>query len=268
MPNPPFTPNEINPSDVALEPVALRAGDSWTWRRVFDGYPPVDGWALQYILNSPTVRFAFPADTITADDDGFTFDVALTSVQTSPVAPGRYDLYAVLTNTADELQQTFQLQAVQVDANLATGASPVDTRSLVKKTLDTLEAAILGDASPTVQEYEIHGRKVRYTDRIQLKQLRDEYKAEYRQEQIAVQRRVTRAKRNVGVSFRYQHTKGDSRWLSYYSDLKDAESFPNQGRLRTPRTMNPAEHDRGNHRWHTESSADSRRRRLDALRPD
>ena len=200
MPNPPFTPNQINPSDVALEPVALRAGDSWTWQRVFDGYAPTDGWALQYILNSPTVRFTFPADTITADEDGFTFDVSLTSAQTSGVAPGRYELYAVLNNASRMLQQTFQLQAVRVDANLATGTAPVDTRSLVKKTLDMLEAAILGDASPIVQEYEVHGRKVRYMDRLQLKQLRDEYKAEYRQEQIA--KGEYTPKRNVGVSFR------------------------------------------------------------------
>ena len=147
---------------VAGEPTALRAGDSWQWTRNFGGYPSGQGWALQYILNSATAIFQFPAGSITADQDGQSFDIAVTPAQSAGVMPGIYDLYAVLSLTqADTLtdQQTFLLQSCRVDASLAGASTPIDTRSFVKKTLDILEDAILGDASPLVQEYEIAGRR-------------------------------------------------------------------------------------------------------------
>lgn len=196
----PVTPNFVNPSEVPLEPTVLRAGDSWSWHRLFPEYPSGQGWALQYVLNSPTVRFAFPAGTITPNADGFGFDVSIPGGQTAAVVAGVYEFYAVLSNTAEALQQTFLLQSVQVQPNLATATGAVDTRSFVKKTLDALEAAMLGDASPLVQEYEIHGRLVKYMDRLQLKTLRDQFKQEYRTEQIA-NGEYTR-KHRVGVFFR------------------------------------------------------------------
>jgi hypothetical protein len=195
--NPTYTPNQINPPDVALEPVALRAGDSWTWKRIFEDYPTCDGWVLQYVLNSATARFAFPAGAIENDADGVSFAVAVASADTANVAPGIYELYAVLSN--DGQQQTFQLQNVRIDANIARGTAPVDTRSFVKKTLDILELAIVGDQSPIVQEYEIHGRLVKYTDRIALKRLRDDFKAEYRLELIAKGEYTPR--RSAGIQF-------------------------------------------------------------------
>jgi hypothetical protein len=188
------------PSDTPQEPNHLRAGDSWTWKRCFPGYAPADGWSLLYVINSATSRFAFPQSTISADADGQTFDVSLSSAQTSEVAPGTYDFYAILTNATDSLQQTFPLETVYVAPNLAGATAPVDTRSFVKKTLDTIEAAIAGDTSPMVQEYEIHGRKVRYNDRLQLMQLRDRFRAEYRQELIA--KGEYAPQRNVGITFR------------------------------------------------------------------
>ncbi len=200
MSTPPFTPAFVNPSEVPLEPTVLRAGDSWNWHRYFPEYASGDGWKLQYILNAPTLRFAFPAGTIAQDIDAIGFDVALAGAQTAAIGAGTYECYAVLSNTALGLQQTFALQSVQVQPNLATASGAVDTRSFVKKTLDALEAAILGDASPLVQEYEIHGRLVKYMDRLQLKALRDQFKQEYRTEQIA-NGEYTR-KHRVGIFFK------------------------------------------------------------------
>ncbi len=102
--------------------------------------------------------------------------------------PGPYDLYAVLSLTqAGTLtdQQTFLLQSCRVDASLAGASAPIDTRSFVKKTLDILEAAILGDASPLVQEYEIAGRRINYMNRTELTKLRDDYALKYRAERAA-----------------------------------------------------------------------------------
>ena len=199
MQNPPFTPLFTQPSDVALDPTALRAGDSWEWLRIFPGYLPSDGWTLQYILNSPGARFAFPDGAVTAMPDGFTFSISVTGAQTAAVLGGQYELYAILANTSADLQQTVELQRVRVAPNLSTATAAVDTRSFAKKSLDMLEAAILGDQSPMVQEYEIHGRRVQYMSRLQLKQLRDQFKSEVRAEMIASGEYVP--KRRVGIAF-------------------------------------------------------------------
>lgn len=178
----------------------LRAGDSWLWRRIFDGYPSGLGWEAQYVLNSPQGRFAFPAGSITADLDDISFDVLVSSEQTAAIAAGVYDLYAVLTNTTIAAQQTIPLQSVCVQPNILGATGGVDTRTFAKRTLDMIEAAIAGDVSPHVQEYEINGRRLQYMDRMKLKDLRDQYRYEVRQEQIASGEYVP--KRRVGVFFR------------------------------------------------------------------
>jgi hypothetical protein len=173
----------VDPLNYPADPDALRAGDFWKWQREFPDYPSSE-WSLQYILNSPTARFPFPGGSIAAQTDGTGFDINVPAGATADVAAGTYELYAVLTKGEGE-NQTFALQDVRVDANIATATAAVDTRSFVKKTLDIIEAAILGDTSAHVQEYEIHGRKVKYTDRVSLQDLRMQYKREYKAELTA-----------------------------------------------------------------------------------
>lgn len=199
----PPTPNIQSAPLVATDPTALRAGDSWQWMRTFGDYPSGEGWTLQYVLNASTARFAFPAGSVTPDADGQGFDILVTPAQTASVVPGTYDLYAVLTLTVAgtvTAQETMLLQSVRVDANIAGANAPIDTRSFVKKTLDILEAAILGDASPLVQEYEIAGRRINYMNRTELMKLRDEYAYKYQQERAA--RGEFTPKRKVELVFR------------------------------------------------------------------
>ncbi len=190
-----------------MEPTALRAGDSWQWKRSYGNYPSGAGWALQYILNSPLAKFPFPAGTITADEDGQAFDIAVAPAQTAACPAGNYELYAVLTLTVGgtvTAQETRLLQSVRVDPNILAGNSPIDTRSFIKKTLDALEAAIAGDQSPLVQEYEIGGqggnRRIKYMDRKQLTDLRDVYAYRYDQERAA--RGEFTPKHKVEITFR------------------------------------------------------------------
>ena len=196
-PNTPFT---VEPPLVPFEPTSLRAGDSWTWQRVFDGYPSGGGWTAQYILNSAQARFAFPSTSATAALDGFGFNINVAAGDTATVATGAYELYVVLSNAGLAAQQTFLLQRVMVQPNIFTAALGVDTRSFAKRTLDMIEAAISGDVSAHVQEYEINGRRIQYMDRMKLAELRDKYKYEVRQEQIAAGEYTP--KRRVGVFFR------------------------------------------------------------------
>ena len=178
----------------------LRAGDSWLWRRYFDGYPSGGGWTAQYVLNSPQGRFPFPTGSVSAASDQVDYSISVPGSATQNLAPGQYDLYVVLVNAAASAQQTILLQSVLVEPNILGAQLGVDTRSFAKRTLDMIEAAISGDVSPHVQEYEIQGRRLQYMDRMKLKQLRDQYRYEYRQEQIA--NGEYSPKRRVGVFFR------------------------------------------------------------------
>jgi len=180
----PDSPNLFDtPSGIPSEPVRLRAGDSWKWTTAFDGYSPADGWTLKYVFNAPEVaRVALPDDSAQAGTDG-SFDVTVPASATTGITPGTYDIYAILVNGSE--QRTIELESVAVLANIAGATSAADTRSFAKKTLDAIEAAIAGDTSPHVQEYEIHGRRVRYMERALLLQYRAQFKVEYRNEQIA-----------------------------------------------------------------------------------
>ena len=186
----PNTPNLLDtPGGIPPEPVELRAGDSWKWQRSFDGFPS-SAWTLSYIFNLPPdglrpgARFVIPSSACTADTDGQSFDVAMTASATAAVAWGTYDIYAILANATTSEQRTVELESVLIHSNIAGASAAIDTRSFVKKTLDALEAAIAGDTSPLVQEYEVHGRRVQYMKRMELLQLRAQFKTEYRQEQI------------------------------------------------------------------------------------
>jgi hypothetical protein len=184
----PATPiAEFHDSAVPLEPTHLRAGDSWNWTRAFPNYPSA-AYTLTYILNSPTHRFVFPAAAITPDKDSQSFDIQLSPTQTGPCPADTYDFVAVLTQAASAgdgqipQQVTLVLQSVLIEANLATATGPVDTRSFVKRTLDMIRAAILGDARPDVQEYMIQGRQLRKIPRKELETLLASYEYRYKAE--------------------------------------------------------------------------------------
>lgn len=199
----PTIPNFTQPLELPLlpsDPEILRAGDSWTWRRSFSEYSSQDGWELQFVLNSPSAQFKFPDGGITSDAEG-SFLVSLSSAETQTVVPGIYDLIAVLTNASANPAQriTFETQRVTVQANILDSTSPVDTRSFVKKTLDILEAAMLGNSSPEVTEYEINGRHVKMMTAEELRKLRNKYKYEYERE--LERAGVFVRKRHIGIRF-------------------------------------------------------------------
>jgi hypothetical protein len=198
--NPPTPEFEFGDSDIPMEPTQLRQGDSWTWARQFPNYPS-NSWVLQYVLNSASNRFAFPSGSITADADGSTFDIQLSPTQTSICQPDIYDIIAILTQTGatPPQQQTIVLQSVTVLANVLTASGPIDTRSFVKKTLDTIEAAIAGDTSPQVLEYEIKGRMIRKMARIDLMKERALFKYMYDAERRAAGEYVP--SRRPGIRF-------------------------------------------------------------------
>jgi len=190
LPNPNTPIAQFNDSPIPLEPTELRAGDSWNWTRQWADYPS-SAYTLGYILNSPSNRFAFPSQAITADADNLSFDIQLSPAQTALCVADTYEFVAVLSQAADATdgnlaqQVTMVLQSVKVLPNLVTATGPVDTRSWVKRTLDTVRAAIDGDSRPDVQEYMIQGRSIRKVDRKQLLAWEAEFQYRYDAERRA-----------------------------------------------------------------------------------
>lgn len=201
LPNPATPLAQFYDSDIPLEPTQLRAGDSWNWIRQFLNYPSAI-YTLSYILNSPTGRFVFPVGSITPDASGVAFLVQLSPTQTAPVVPGIYDFIAVLADASatPPQQVTLALQSVNVLADIASATGGVDTRSFVKKTLDTIELAIAGNTRPDIQEYMINGRQIRKISPIELEKLRATYREAYKAEQRAAG--MYTAPRGIGFRIR------------------------------------------------------------------
>lgn len=188
-------------SAIPLEPTQLRAGDSWNWIRQFLNYPSAI-CSLSYILNSPTGRFVFPAGSITPDASGVAFLIQLSPTETASVAPGTYDFIAVLTDASatPPQQVTLALQSVTVLANIAGATAGVDTRSFIKKTLDTIEAAISGNTRPDIQQYMVNGREIHKISPIELEKLRATYREMYKAEMRAAG--MYTAPRGIGFRIR------------------------------------------------------------------
>lgn len=190
--NPPTPEPQFNAPDVPLEPTILRQGDSWNWTRTFPNYPSAL-YSLTYVFDSASARFVLAGTgagaPITADADQITFDVQATTAQTADCAPGTYQLLAVLigiagTSAAGQ-QVTIPLQDVEVQPNLAGATGPVDVRSIAKKNLDAIDACLLGNSDPSVQEYMIDGRQLRRFSRMELIKEREYWKAQYQAERRA-----------------------------------------------------------------------------------
>lgn len=182
----PATPMpQFGDHDTPLEPTQLRQGDSWNWMRYFPDYSS-GMYTLSYILNSANNRFTFPPDGITPDDAGQGFVIQLSAAKTTACAPDMYQIVAVLTGiagtTAEGEQVTLPLQDVCVAPNLATAQGPVDTRSNAKRNLDAIEACLLGNADPSVEEYTINGRMLRRFNRAELIKEREYWRNEYKVE--------------------------------------------------------------------------------------
>lgn len=162
----------------------FRAGDSWVFcTRSFAGYSSGDGWTLKYVLNCPSGRFVIEGDDVAPAPDGISFAVNVPASETAEITPGSYDLLAVLSKAQQRV--TVELPGIKVLPDIAGASGAVDTRSFVKKTLDAIEAALAGDTSMLVQSYEIHGRKIEYTDRSLLLKYRAQFQQEYNQERVA-----------------------------------------------------------------------------------
>lgn len=140
-----------------IEPESLVLGDSWLWKRSDLGsdYPPAS-YALTYdarLHGDGTTSIS-----ITANEDGSDYLVEVAAATTVNYTAGTYSWRAFITRTSDSARVQVGSGTWEVKPDPATDTD--DPRSHVKKTLDALQATILGKASLDQLSYTIGDRQL------------------------------------------------------------------------------------------------------------
>jgi hypothetical protein len=156
-------------------PKKIRAGDTVEWQLYVPEYPYEAGWSLSYALRGP-------AQINLAADPDFTVHIAARS--SASYAPGIYSYVARVSNAAGDVH-TVDVGSLTIEPDIASTDTFYDTRSIVKKTLDAVEAVLLKRATDDQLKYTIQGRSLERTPLADLMRLRDIYKAEFDREQAA-----------------------------------------------------------------------------------
>lgn len=159
------------------EPLTLNVGDRWAWRRT-DLSCYGSGFTLSY-----SARLDSDGNTTFTFDgtwDGTQYVIEVASATTAAYTAGTYKVEIYITRDSDSERISIGEQTWCVEPNLAT--STADTRTHVKKVLDSIEAVIEGRASKDQESYSIAGRSLSRTPITDLLVLRDKYKALYNQE--------------------------------------------------------------------------------------
>lgn len=121
-----------------VEPLSVRAGDTWLWQRALPEYP-APTWTLTYTLFSSSGLVSFDST-----PDGTAHRIRLAPSVTAAYAAGRHDWIAHASDGTDRHQ--IAAGVIQLLPNLSEAAS-YDGRSHARKVLDSLDALIEQRAS-------------------------------------------------------------------------------------------------------------------------
>jgi len=122
----------------SYEPAALRAGDTWQWRREFADYPASEGWALKYRFTNRASGFA-----VNADADGAAYAISVSAATTAGFAAGAYDIFGWVEKGAEK-HTVVDARRLRVDPDprAGDGTAPLDQRTTARKILDKFDAAL------------------------------------------------------------------------------------------------------------------------------
>ena len=157
------------------EPFSFIAGDTVKWTKTLDDYLASDSWVLTYYLVMDGDQ-----KTIVATTSGDDHLITITAADSANYTPGIYHYQARVTKGSEAY--TVAEGAIEVKPNFEAQTSGYDNRSHVKKTVDALEAVILGKASKDQLSYSIAGRSISRLSPGELIEWRDTYRAEYNKE--------------------------------------------------------------------------------------
>lgn len=155
-------------------PDQLAAGDTWRWTRDFADYP-AGTWTLTYYLENRDGVVSFAATA-----SGATHSVTVAAGTTAAYKPGRFRVYARVTNGSVVETVPDETGWLDVLPDYA-AAGALDHRSWAQRVLDALKAAYEGRASEDQLAMSLGGRSISRMS-----------KADLRTEIEAFERRVQR----------------------------------------------------------------------------
>ena len=162
-----------------IEPRAIQAGINSVWTIYDADYLPTDSNTAKYYLVKKGNQIV-----LTGSDNGDGSHLfSLTAATTAAYEAGSYEFKLIIINGTDKfLLRSGSINIIE-DFIAATGG--IDPRSQVKKTLDAINASILGVASKEESEYSIQGKNLKRMDINSLILARGKYESFYKQEQDA-----------------------------------------------------------------------------------
>lgn len=160
------------PEIATIEPQQINAGDSISWKKTLSDYPASD-WTLNYVLVNASAKIEISSS---ASGDDHLIDI---DPETSAdYEAGTYSWVAYVTDETDRYTLDEGIITIKPDLT-AEAVTSYDKRVHAKKMIDLIESVLEGRATGDTQEYTIGNRSMKKIPMAELKQIRDQYKAEY-----------------------------------------------------------------------------------------
>lgn len=145
------------------EPRELYIGSSWAWDVTYPDFPSDDGWTLAYEVQGAKNLPLRSGTEVTAASSGSGFEIRVPRATTAKItAGGGYDLIGRVFKAGDKWDgEPVYRGHLQLHAN---PDIPIDTKSVDRRRLEALEAAIVTQGSEGLlyQSIEEDGTKVVY----------------------------------------------------------------------------------------------------------
>lgn len=170
-------------------PAELIAGDTWQWTRELSEYP-AGTWTITYYFENKDQVFNAAASAV-----GTIHSVTIAAATTLGYKPGRYRWRARAESGG--VKKTVESGWLEVQVDPA-AAGTKDVRTQARRTLDAVEATLEGRASSDQLAMTLNGRSISRTPLRELREWRDQLRAEVR---IEEQGSNAGLGRNIGVRF-------------------------------------------------------------------
>jgi hypothetical protein len=186
------------PNSPQPEPRAIRAGDTVTWQRQVDDYPPTDpaGYMLSYTLVSRTATLQINGSMVQIGSENY--EVTIPAITTAAWAPDKYRWQAYITDKAAN-RYTVAEGMVEVLPNLQATTGGLDERTQDEIILDNIMAMITAKSKGDVASYRVYERELRLNTWEEVLNARTIFEARVRAIRIA--RGEVPPKRTIGASF-------------------------------------------------------------------
>ena len=170
------------PAIPTVEPKQILAGATVQWTKSLSDFPAAT-WTLAYTFVGSVVKL-----NLTATVSGSLHLLTITQVQSATMNLGATTLPYFWQSYASSGTERYKVGEGNIDvlADLADASVGYDGRSYVKKTLDALDAIILGKASKDQKMALVGDRQIQRMSPAELLQWRSFYQAEYKAELAAL----------------------------------------------------------------------------------